>query len=221
MLQYALPVWLYAILGDVRNPGDERMCCRAVITLVVVLDKTLPVGIQVHIPFMIVNKLLREVKLVHPFTLVDIPQLILPPDTGLLAICSGLEIHPHKPSLVDMDMHGEEAMLAFVEALDSVEPRRLGKVSLEAVRPAVVFATQDAGCATALLDYRVRPVATDIVEPVDIPAAVTDEEEREVGIGERNEIAGFRESKIMCDEDPFLRKDAATFQLIHGRRAVP
>lgn len=120
-----------------------------------------------------------------------------------------------------MDVHGQQTMLALIETLDRVEPRRLGKVPLEAVRPAMVFATQAAGRATTFLNDGVCPVATDIVEGVDVPTAVPDDEEGEISIGEGNETAGILEAKAMRDENPFLRKDGTAFQLIHGRRAVP
>lgn len=199
MLQNSVSVWLDAVFGQVRDTSDEWMRCSAVIALVVVINNSLPVGIQFLIPFVIISIFSRNVELVHPVTLVEVSQLILPLYTGLLPLFGGLEVHPYEPSLVDMDMNGKEAMLALVEALDSVEPWCFREVALEAIRPAVVFATQDTGRAAALLDHRVRPVAADIVKPVDVPAAVPDEEERKVGEGERDKIAGFCEPKAMRD----------------------
>lgn len=165
------------------------------VTLVVVLDEPLPVGIDVHVPLVIVVKLFSEVELVHSLTFIHTVELAIPCYTWLLPKTGGFQIDPYKSCLVDMNMNRQETMLAPVESFDRIEARSFGEISFQAIGPAVVFTAQNAGGTTFLLDDGVCTVPAGIMEAVDVAAAVTDEEKGVVGKGEQDKFPGIAKAK--------------------------
>lgn len=75
-------------------------------------------------------------------------------------------------------------MLILVEPSHCVEARGFGKVAFEPIRPAVIFAAQDASFPGLVFNNRVCTVSANIVEAVNVSFSVLDEKEGEVGVVE-------------------------------------
>lgn len=82
-------------------------------------------------------------------------------------------------------------MLALVETFDRVETGSFREVSFQTVGPTMIFAAQNAGGTAFLFENWVCTVPANIVEAVDITAAVTDEEKRIIGVCERDKLPGL------------------------------
>lgn len=59
------------------------------------------------------------------------------------------------------------------------------------------------------------------MEAVDVAVAVAHDEEREAGVGERDEVTGLLEADRVREEDPFAREDGAALELVQAVGAVP
>lgn len=81
------------------------------ITLIIILNDTLPIGIEFHLPIMIKRELTREIEILHAGLFVDFIIFLFP-----FHICfPSLEINPDETCFVDVDMDGEEGVLSFIE----------------------------------------------------------------------------------------------------------
>lgn len=112
-------------------------------------------------------------------------------------------------------------MLILVEPSDCVETRGFGKVAFEPIRPAVIFAAQDASFTGLVFNDRVCTVSANIVEAVYVSFSVLDEKEGEVGVVERHIVARLLETQGVRDQDPLFGDDGSSLKLVQFRRSVP
>lgn len=207
----------HSVLGQIRHARNQWVRRRTVVALVVIVNDALPVGLELHVPHVVVDVAARKVEVLHPRLVVDAAKVVLPLDVGL----SCLEVDPDEACRINPNVDRQKPVLALVEPFYRVESRSLGEVAFEAVGPAVVFAAENAGFAGALLHNRVRAVSTDIVEAVDVALAVLDQEEGEIGVHKRDVLARLLEPEVMRDEYPFSGNDGSSLQLVQFRRSIP
>lgn len=99
------------------------------VALVVILNDGLPVGLQLHIPDVVVLVAPREVKILHSRLLIDTAKLVFPLDVWFAC----LEVNPDEASGIHANVDREKAILALIEAGYRIESRRFGKVTFEPV----------------------------------------------------------------------------------------
>lgn len=85
----------------------------------------------------------------------------------------------------------------------------------------MILTRQDTRLPRLLLHNGIRTMPTDIMEAVDLPLAISNEEECEAGFLQLQICPCLRESHFMCDQNPFLGIDRSTLETVHGLRAVP
>lgn len=154
--------------AEVRSLGNIRIGRLAVIALVVVVGQDFPVVLSLQLPGVVELVILKVVGS-QPLLLLDTVKVVGP---GNFRLRTSIQVHPDKSILVNMDMEGQKAVRGLVESREILISRRLGELAVEAVRPPVVFARQDAVVALLLGNNGEGPVSADVVECVDGPGAI-------------------------------------------------
>lgn len=91
---------LDAVFADIRHASNKRMGGRTMVALVVILDEPLPIGTQLHVPYMIELELVLEIKLFQDWLFIGSIELVVPFDVWV----SCLEVRPHEANLVHVDV---------------------------------------------------------------------------------------------------------------------
>lgn len=63
----------------------------------------------------------------------------------------------------------------------------------------MVLAGQNARCSALTLDNRVRTMPTNLVESIDVPVAVLDQEEPEPGFGDSDKVSCLHKACLVRD----------------------
>lgn len=188
----------------------------AMVAFVVVISKCFPIVIAVHLPC-VVECVLAEVESLEALLRVDTLEIIFPRD----GIWRRVQIDPDEAQRISVNMHGEQTLVLFLESRDVIELRGFGQFSVEAVRPPMVLARKDFRIALVFRDKGESSMATNIMEPVQVALPIKTQHKGESRLLEPKEVAGLREAQLVGDQDPFLREDSASFQLVHLWSTVP
>ena len=110
-----------------------------VVAFIVVVRQDLPVVVAVHLPD-VVKVVVVEVELLHAILSIYAGEVVFPGDFG-----SGLavQVDPDEAVGVDVKVDGEQAVIVFVEAVEFLVAGCLGEPAVQAVYPAVIFASED------------------------------------------------------------------------------
>jgi hypothetical protein len=164
-----------------------------------------------------VKLVLTEVKLLESFLSVDTVEIFIPGDW----IRRRVKINPYKAQCISMDMHGKQALILFLEPRDVIKLRGFGQFSIEAVRPSMIFARENPRVALVLRDEGKCTMAADIVKAVQVTHSVKAQHKGESSFLKPKKVAGLCEAQLVGNQDPFLRKDSSSLQLIHLWEVVP
>ena len=113
-----------------------------------------------------------------------------------------------------MDMNGQQAMLTLVKPSHCFESGSFGEIAFESVRPAVVFAAQNASSTALRLHDRICSMSAYIVETINIAIPVLDQKEGDARHGEGHIIAGFGKSQRMGENDPASLENCSAFKFV-------
>lgn len=163
--------------AEVRNAGNIRTGRLAVIALVVVVGQDFPVVLSLQLPGVVELVVLKVVGS-EPLLLLGAVKGVGP---GNFRLRTGVQVHPDESILVNVDMERQKAVGGLVESSEILISRGLGELAVEAVRPPVVFARQDAVVALLLGDNGEGPVSADVVECVDGSGAVLGDDKFKAG----------------------------------------
>lgn len=105
-------------------------------TLVVVVGKHLPVAVSVHGPAMVVS-ILAEVKTCHTWLSVHAVEFFVPLHSRYLG---SIKINPDEPLSVNVNVNRQQPIILLHKIGKFVKVWRLRKFSVQAIRPAVIFA---------------------------------------------------------------------------------
>ena len=167
---------------------------RAMITLIVVLDRQFPVGLVLDLGLTNEFQFGRiRVKAQQVFPIVD----QLRPHRGRVFI----QIDEDETAEF-LDLDGAQIDLVAGQAVAFHRPRRAPQPAIQFIGPRMIGAHQDP-LATALpFDDGMPPVTADIVIGVDLPLSAANDEDVLINDGEGLEVPGFRDLRYMTNTLP-------------------
>ncbi|KAI6774900.1 hypothetical protein HG530_001658 [Fusarium avenaceum] len=163
-----------SISREIRHSSSIWMSGLAVITLVVVVRQGLPVIIAAHAPSM-VKVVVFEVERFVSRHFVDVVELGRP----ILRRLGGVQVDPNKPLGINLNMNTKKAVIALVKTLHVIVSRCFGKLSVQTIRPPMIFARKYACLAFIPRHDREGSMAANVMEAIYLPVFVLDEEELE------------------------------------------
>lgn len=154
---------------EIDEVRDVRVGGGTMVTFVKVVGEDLPVEITFDLVG-VVELVIVEIKLAVPFLLVDVVEMFFP---GYFWGLFGVHVDPDEAVDVDFDVDAKETVLLLLIPLQVLIARSFGEFSIQAVRPAVVSASEDLRVAFLLLHDRVSTMSTDVVEGIDVSSTVS------------------------------------------------
>ena len=208
----------FNIIGvKIGNAWDVRVRNPAMVTLVEVVGQNLPVVLSVHFPA-VVEHVFIEVVVLEPGLLVDTSEVLVP---GNLRLFSGVHVDKNKAILVDMDMDGEQVVLGLVEAIEVLVTRSLCEIAVQAIGPSVILARKHEAVSLLLCDDGEGTVSADVVERMNAPFSVLDDNELVAGQVIPDPVSRVGDSGFVGREEPLPGEDGTSLQLVHSLRRVP
>lgn len=198
---------------QVEEVRDIRMCRWAVIALVEIIRKNLPVIVPLKLIGM-VQVVVVEIQAQSPISFLCVNALkVLFPGNLWDLLC--VEVHPNESVHVDPGMNRQEAITLLIK-VKALVARCLGELPVQSIRPAVVPTGQDLCISgTLVLDDGIGAVAADVVEGVYTTLAVSNDDDVEAGQFTSEPVARLLETRAMGHEEPPFAEDGAALQLVH------
>ena len=152
-----------------------------------------------------------EVDRLEPFLSVYVRKVFLPRNLWSL---TGVQVNPYKAVHIDVNMNWEEAILRPIETIQLLIARGFGKLTVQAVRPTMISATEDARLSTFFLYDGIRTVPAYVMKSSDISVAVQIDDDVETCKLVSKKIAGLLKPGFMGHEQPSAGEDCSTFKVI-------
>lgn len=173
---------------EVGDGGDIRVSDLAVVALVVVVGKDLPVVVALHLPD-VIELVVVKVVVGEALMCVKVVKVILPGDLRGL---SAVHVDPDEATSINLNVDGEKTILLLVKASAGIT--------------VVTLLRSDDGEGTE---------AGDVVESVDVTILVASNDKLEVGHLILEPVTSVRDSGLVSGKEPLLGEDGALLKLVH------